>query len=162
MRWSMHQSSWKKFTNTKVKLAQLLLYQEMITETLMVSLVILIMLQQVKNPLDWDAVLLLTCILRIDSPVLRKLPHILSIPSLKQKDAWGLTTPAQILLTRLVLILKIWSNTQFQRALPKSLDKDQHLDQFAAQRSTKAVMRLKMEETDTSLVNTIAILRHAP
>ena len=42
------------------------------------------------------------------------------------------------------------------------MDKVQLPDQFAAQRSTKAVMRQMMAEIDTSLVNTIAMLRLAP
>jgi hypothetical protein len=116
----------------------------------------------VKNPLDLDAVLLSTCIPRIDSPVSRIPAHILNTLILKMTDAWGLITHAQILLTHQVLIPKIWSNIQFQRELLKSLDKVQHLDQFVVPRSTKAVMRQMMEEIDTSLVNTIAMLRHAP
>lgn len=115
-----------------------------------------------KNPLDLDAVLLSTCIQRIDSPVSRKLAHILSTLILKMTDAWGLITHALILLTQQVLIPKIWSNIQFHRELLKSSDKVQHLDQFAALRSTKAVMRQMMAEIDTSLVNTTAMLRHAP
>ena len=115
-----------------------------------------------KNPQDSDAALLSTCILRIDSPASRKPTHILSTLILKRTDAWGLITHALILLTHQVLIPKIWSNIQSQRELLKSLDKVQHLDQFAAPRSTKAVMRQMMAEIDTSLVYTIVILRHAP
>ena len=162
MRWSTPQFSWKKFTNTKVKLAQSLLFQEMITETHLASLVILTMLQQVKNPQDSDAALHMTCTLRIDLPASKKSTLILNTHIVKKTDAQGLIIPALILLTHQALILKTWSNIQFQRANPKSSDKVQYPDQFAAQRSTKAVIWQKMAEIDSSLVNTIVILRHAP